>query len=74
MTPGQVKGYLRQLSLRKGLSAEEKVALKYAMETMDIMVQVAPVILRANKELESVSLDADSVGYVDNDEADKSKG
>lgn len=65
MSPGEVKGYLRQLSLRKGLTAEEKEAVKFALDALEVMVAVAPVVAKANKELEHVKNSDNAISVVD---------
>ncbi len=51
MTTAEVQGYLRQLSHRKDLSDNERLAIQFALDTIKTMLKVEPIITKANKEV-----------------------
>ena len=52
MTPGEVKGYATQAMKRKVLTPEEKTAIAFLLETLEIMLVVAPTIKKIQDEME----------------------
>jgi len=68
MTPGEVKGYLRQIICRKEISKEEKEAVGCALQAVELMLSVAPVISKATKELENVKDHSGAISVVDTGE------
>lgn len=60
MSPGEVKGFLRQLQRRKSTSPEERTAVEFAIDTLDLLIALEPIISKARKGLENVRSDTDS--------------
>ena len=48
MTPGEVKGFLKQLRMR-AVTDEEREAVDFALEAMRLMLVIAPTISKVNK-------------------------
>lgn len=57
MTPGEVKGYLKQTQKRKELTAEERKAISLVLDSVEIMQAVSSIISQANRKLKSVKTD-----------------
>lgn len=51
LTVGEVQGHLRQMSTKYELTPEERYSLMAAIESMDIIRQLAPGISKAMKKL-----------------------